>query len=182
VLAVVAADDQLSDHRVVVTTDLVALHDRVIEANADARRRSVGRSFPGRGREVCGRVLGVDAVFDRVAVDFYIVLGEGEFLAGGNPQLPPDDVDAGHLLANGVFDLDACVHLHEVELAVLDEELDGPGIRVPGLADALAGRLADFRAQLLVKSSAGLGASSTTFWWRRCREQSRSPRWRTFPC
>ena len=28
----------------------------------------------------------------------------------------------------------------------------------------------------------GAGASSTTFWWRRCIEQSLSPRWTTLPC
>ncbi|KAG0731872.1 hypothetical protein G6F24_018982 [Rhizopus arrhizus] len=27
----------------------------------------------------------------------------------------------------------------------------------------------------------GAGASSTTFWWRRCIEQSRSPRWMALP-
>ena len=30
--------------------------------------------------------------------------------------------------------------------------------------------------------SAGLGLSSISFWWRRCTEQSRSPRCTTFPC
>ncbi|MCY1240104.1 hypothetical protein D9M72_529360 [compost metagenome] len=29
--------------------------------------------------------------------------------------------------------------------------------------------------------TAGDGASSMTFWWRRCTEQSRSPRWMTLP-
>jgi hypothetical protein len=27
----------------------------------------------------------------------------------------------------------------------------------------------------------GAGASSMTFWWRRCMEQSRSPRWMALP-
>ena len=27
----------------------------------------------------------------------------------------------------------------------------------------------------------GAGASSITFWWRRCMEQSRSPRWMALP-
>ena len=30
-------------------------------------------------------------------------------------------------------------------------------------------------------SAAGDGASSMTFWWRRCSEHSRSPRWTTAP-
>ncbi len=29
--------------------------------------------------------------------------------------------------------------------------------------------------------TAGLGASSISFWWRRCTEQSRSPRWMAWP-
>jgi hypothetical protein len=28
----------------------------------------------------------------------------------------------------------------------------------------------------------GAGASSSTFWWRRCTEQSRSKRWTQLPC
>ena len=30
--------------------------------------------------------------------------------------------------------------------------------------------------------TAGDGASSISFWWRRCTEQSRSPRWIALPC
>ena len=33
----------------------------------------------------------------------------------------------------------------------------------------------------VASSMAGEGASSKTFWWRRCSEQSRSPRWITLP-
>ena len=34
----------------------------------------------------------------------------------------------------------------------------------------------------VASSSRALGASSITFWWRRCSEHSRSPRWMTLPC
>ena len=45
-------------------------------------------------------------------------------------QLPLDEVEAGHELGDGVLDLEAGVHLQEVELAVLVEELDGAGVDV----------------------------------------------------
>jgi hypothetical protein len=79
-----------------------------------------------------------------------------------------------------VLDLQAGVHLEEVELAAgVEHELDGAGADVgdrPGGGD---GGGAHALAQVGV--TAGEGASSTTFWWRRWTEQSRSPRWMTWP-
>jgi hypothetical protein len=45
-----------------------------------------------------------------------------------------DDVDAGHLLGDGVLDLDARVHLDEVELARvhIHQELDRAGADIVG--------------------------------------------------
>jgi len=54
VIAVVSSNDQLRDHRVVVAADLVALRNRMVEADADTRRWPVGGQPTGRGREVGG--------------------------------------------------------------------------------------------------------------------------------
>jgi len=94
-------------------------------------------------------VLGVDPVLDRVALDPDVVLGEGQFLASSDPDLPADDVDVRHLLGGGVLDLDPGVDLHEVELAIFDEELHGPSVRVACLPDPPAGGVADLLAQFL---------------------------------
>ena len=59
-----------------------------------------------------------------------VVLGEVERLAGGDAQLPLDEVESGHELGDRVLDLEAGVHLQEEELAVLVEELDGAGVHV----------------------------------------------------
>ena len=62
----------------------------------------------------------------------------------------------------------------KIELAVLIEELDGAGAAIFELSIAAA-----TVSPILWRSSAlraGEGASSQIFWWRRCSEQSRSPR------
>src|SRR5690606_33775941 len=79
--------------------------------------------------EVLEGVLGVDAELDGVAAWFDSI--ESELLAGGDAELPLDEVDAGHHLGDRVLHLEPGVHLEEVEVAVLvDEELDGPGVDV----------------------------------------------------
>ncbi len=112
-------------------------------------RRVVGRERARRGRELLFGGLGVDAELHRVALDFHVVLREVEFLAGGDAQLPLHHVETCHFLGDGVFDLNARVDLHEVELAVLDEELHGAGVGVVGGADTAAGSLADALAQVV---------------------------------
>ena len=91
-------------------------------------------------------------------------------LPGGDADLLFHEIDAGHFLGHRVLDLDARVHLHEVELAVLKEELDRAGVDVvDGLAE-LDRRLAHRPAQLLrrapataiLRSASDGGAGSST--------------------
>ena len=106
---------------------------------------------------------------------------ERQRLAGGDAELPLDQVEAGDRLGHRVLDLQPRVHLHEVEGAVrLEQELDRAGALVGDRShggDALRRR----GARAARASTAGDGASSISFWWRRCTEQSRSPRWTTLP-
>jgi hypothetical protein len=67
----------------------------------------------------------------------HLLLREGQRFARSDSDLPLDEVDAGDHLGDGVLDLQAGVHLEEEEVAVLVDELDGPGVVV---ADGL-GRL-----------------------------------------
>ena len=73
----------------------------------------------------------------------------GEFFAAGDAELRLDQVDAGDEFGDRVLDLDARVHLDEVELAVfVHEELDGAGVLVADLGEAAAEGLADLLAHL----------------------------------
>lgn len=60
----------------------------------------------------------------------------GQRLALGDGELEGDQVDAVDGFGDGVFDLEAGVHLQEVRLPVGDEELDGAGA---GVADGAGG-------------------------------------------
>ena len=96
----------------------------------------------GAGAVVAGGVFGIEADFDGVAVDLEVLLAEREGLAGGDAELPLDEVLAGDGLGDGVFDLEAGVHLHEEEFFILDDEFDGPSAFVGDGAGGGAGGLA----------------------------------------
>ena len=103
-----------------------------------------------------------------------VVLRDRQRLAGGDPDLLLDQVELGDHLADRVLDLDAGVHLHEAEVAVVvEQELHRAGARVADRQRAVDGPLADVRAA--APASRWIeGASSISFWWRRWTEQSRS--------
>src|SRR4051812_48407683 len=103
------------------------------------------------GREVLGRVLGVDAALDRVAVPADVVLAEADRLARGDQDLLAHDVDARDGLGHAVLDLHARVHLQEEVLAVLGQQaLDRARAAVVNGLRGLSRDLADALAQLLV--------------------------------
>ena len=137
-------------------TDLVGLQGVV---DADARRltasaRCVRRA--GLGQEAAEGVLGVDPGLDRVALERDVVLGDASGSPVGDAQLQLDEVersprDPHDLLGDRVLDLEAGVHLEEVELAggVVEQELDGAGAGVADLLGEGDGRARDRRALLL---------------------------------
>ena len=85
--------------------------------------------MPGEGRKV-DRVLGVDPALDRVAVEAHFLLRHRQIAAGGDADLFQHQVDIGDRLGHRVLDLDAGVHLDEVEAAILEQELDGAGAQI----------------------------------------------------
>ena len=67
----------------------------------------------------------------------YFGLGERKRLALRHPELQPHEVDPGHGLGDGMLDLNARVHLQEIELSLLvEQEFDGAR---PDIADRLGG-------------------------------------------
>ncbi len=70
-----------------------------------------------------------------MALDAQILLLQGERLAGGDPQLPLDQIKPRYRFGHRVLDLQPRVHLHEVEAQVtvacrLGDELDGSGTHI----------------------------------------------------
>src|SRR5258708_34491144 len=142
-LAIGPPDEQLGDHRIVVGRDLVALLDPGINAN----RVALGwwnemDEAPGRRQETFVWILGIDSRLDCMTVDLELLLGQGQRLTTGDPKLPLDEIEPGDHLRNGMFDLETCIHLHEIETAVLvRDELDGPRADIADRLRSVHGRL-----------------------------------------
>ena len=123
--------DELGDHRIVMDGDFPALIDAGVIANGDAmshafRRRTVFDQASGRRQETARRVLGVDPALDRPAGKFYVGLLQSQRLAGGASDHLLDQIDAGDEFGHRMLDLQAGVHLEEIEASVLTgDKLDG---------------------------------------------------------
>ena len=131
---------------IVAGDDCTRIGRASIKADAHAGRPAIGGDAAIVGDEVVGRVLGRDPALDRVAVELHVVLagrarGFDQRFALGDQDLGAHDVDTGHFLGDGMFDLHAGVHLDEVELARvhIHQELDGArAFVIHMLADLLA--------------------------------------------
>ena len=106
----------------------------------------------------------------------------GQGLAGRDPHLRLHQVDVGDLLGHGVLDLDPRVHLDEDVVARRGRAGTPPCRRCGSRSPGRTARRPRTSAPRIAGSRLGAGAISTTFWWRRCTEQSRSKRWITLPC
>ena len=134
------------------------------------------RSSPATAGSSCRGPRRTTRHLDRGAALHDRLLAPRQPLAGRHAQLLDDQVEAGHLLGHRVLDLDARVHLEEVEAAGgVDQELhragvdvaDGPGAGHRRLGEAALGGRRRARAPATPRSS---------FWWRRWIEHSRSCR------
>ena len=83
------------------------------------------------------------------------LLRRAEVGAGRDADLLEDQVDVGDHLGHRMLDLDARVHLDEIELAVLVEEFDGADAEIFELAHRLGDRLADLVARAGVERRRG---------------------------
>ena len=126
-------------------------------------------------------ILGVDPALDGVAAQPAPVALEADRLARRHPDLLLHQVEAGDHLGHRVLHLDPGVHLHEVERCRRCRAGTRSCRRRRSRCSTPARPPPRPSARAARASSAGLGLSSISFWWRRCTEQSRSPRWTTLP-
>ena len=101
------------------------------------------------------RVLGIDAAFDGMAMEFDVALRDFEAASGGDADLLEHEIDVGDHLGDRMLDLDARVHLDEVELSLLVEELDRSNSEIFELAHRVCRRLSHRAACRLVQRRAG---------------------------
>src|SRR6188474_562632 len=78
----------------------------------------------GRRLEVSGRVLRIHPAFDYVSAESRS-FRYGQLLTGSDSNLFLHEIDSCEHLSNRMLDLNARVHLHEIELPILEKHLDG---------------------------------------------------------
>ena len=87
----------------------------------------------GTGKIIVVRILGVDAALDGVAAQRDVLLRERQRLAGGDADLQVHQVESGDQFGDRMLDLQARIHLEEIEIALLiHQELDRAGVGVAG--------------------------------------------------
>ena len=155
--AVAGMGHELGDHRIVIDRDLAAFEHAGVVAHRHAfraafLRRAVFDQTAGRGQEVAGGVFGIDAAFDRPALEMHVALLDRQRLAGGDADHLLDEVDAGDEFRDRMLDLQAGVHFKEIEALVLagDEFDRAGGIVIHGLGER-DGLLAHLLAGFLVE-------------------------------
>ncbi len=128
-VARLAPGHQLGDHGIVEHRYLAAFEHPVIDPHAvhapapiglavigPARQRGiVAHQPPGRRQEAAIGVFGIDAAFDRPAVDSDIVLRHLELFARSDPDHLFDQIDPGDRFGHRMFDLQAGVHFEKIE-------------------------------------------------------------------
>ena len=164
--AIGRAGDDLAEQRIVDTAG-PALPDSMC---VSTRRPCAGRPVhvadaAGAGEEVARRILGIDAAFDGAAIEANGVLVQPQACARGDRDLLGHEIDAGDGLGHRVLDLDARVHLEEVEgLARGDRR----GIRRCRHRDSQGWRRGAAPPRCSSRRSSGVspgaGASSMSFW------------------
>ena len=142
-VAVGPPHDQLGHQRVVEARDRAARVDAGVVAHPGAARRPQPDDRPRRRDEARERILRVDAALDRPAAQRDVVLREAELLARRDAELLLHEIEPGHQLGHRVLDLQARVHLEEVEVALaVHQELDRARVDVADRGGHPAGRLA----------------------------------------
>ncbi len=148
-VAIASPDDELGDHRIVVDRDLRAAEDAGVVAHPRALRQPQALDLARRRRELAERILGVEADLDRMSARLDIVEFRSQRFALRDGELRDHDVEPGHHLGHRMLDLEAGVHLQEVEVAGgVEQELAGAGVGVPDRLRRRHGRRAHAAAEL----------------------------------
>jgi len=134
--AVGGGGDDLGDHGIVVRRDRVPGVGVGIDANASSTGGIVKIDVAWAGLEIFLWILSINTALDGVATRLGVDDMGAEMFACGDLNLVLHEIASVDFFGDRVFDLDACVHFHEVEIpVVVDEILDGTGILI---SDAFA--------------------------------------------
>ena len=147
---------------VIARDDPARVSSATVEADAHAGGRAVGGDAAIVGDKIVLRVFGGDAGLQGVAGEGDVLLPRlarrfGQRFSLGDEDLGADDVDAGDLFGDGMFDLHAGVYFDEVEIAGfhIHQAFDGARAFIVHMGADFAAQFADFGALLLAQIGGG---------------------------
>ena len=124
--AIHAPGAHLGQQRVVLDRDFEAVEQGRVDAHADTGGMIDAQHLATGRQEAVGGVFGVHTALDGVTASERS-LGR-ELCAAGDLELESHEVGRSHELGDRMLDLQAGVHLQEIEVALgIDDELDGAG-------------------------------------------------------
>mmetsp|Transcript_23272 Transcript_23272/g.40173 ORF Transcript_23272/g.40173 Transcript_23272/m.40173 type:complete len:588 (-) Transcript_23272:1110-2873(-) len=139
---VTAMNDQLADQTVVIGRNDIAVIKCRIHTNAQSTGGVILCDPTGGGREM-RQFFRIQTHFDGMAVDRQIVLLERQVFARCDKDLFAHQINAKDGFGDGMFDLQARVHLDEVKLTVFVEELDGARTGIVDIGHGISTDFAD---------------------------------------
>ena len=85
-----------------------------------------------------------------MAGQMHLILRIRKLLSGCNPDLLLDQINSCYPFSDRMLYLDSGIHFHEIEIAVLlQQELDGSGVLIPGSFRSLYCRIAHSGSEFL---------------------------------
>src|SRR5690606_7692629 len=115
----------------------ITFAEAAVDADALARLRLPQGADLTQGRqEAAFGILGIDARLEGVPRTRELILAQRQFLAKGTAKLPFDEIEAGDHFRHRMLDLEARIHLDEIEPVRIGDEFDRSGT---GIADRRTG-------------------------------------------
>ena len=114
----------------------------------------MGDATETRQKVVLG-VLRVDPQLHGIAPEADCFLREVQWRTGGNPELLLNDVNPGDLFRNRMFNLNARIHFHEINVFVDQQEFNGARAFIPYGPGGFYCQLAQSLSQLIADLGAG---------------------------
>ncbi len=111
-------DDDFCDQRIVICGDGCPLIQCAVNTNTYTARELQVRHHTGAWPKIVDRILSIDPAFDCMAVEPDLFLTVSQRESRGQSYLLLNQVDPCNSLGNRVFNLNTCIHFHEVELLI----------------------------------------------------------------
>ncbi len=129
-----AVADEFRNHRIIERRNLGTGLQRMLDAKII--RHLPQRHPAGLRHEIMAGILRTQPYLDGVTGKLNIFLLKSERLAAGDAQLQFDEIKPGDRLGDGMLDLQAGIHFHEIEFAFcVEQELERAGALISDRLD-----------------------------------------------